>query len=652
MVKKIIVFICLMVISQVSVASVADSLEAKLKNTEGEERLRILSDLCWEYSFYNFNKAEKYAQEELAYAEKTDSELYRAQAYNDLGIVLYKKANYNKALEYYQKSLEIREKIGNKAQIASSLLKISLIYVEKGDYVNGLNYNLRTLKLYEELNDDVNKSNTINNIANIYVKLKQFDKAIEYSNIAYELCKKYNNYSCMAVALSNLGDSYERIEQVDKSFKYYFEAEKLYIKLNDKLNLAGIYNNLGVNYRYNNDWEKGLEYYKKALSISEELQDYAGYVLYTQNIAGIYVDMGKFDEAEEFFLNALRVAQTRGLKPYMRIIYQSLAVMYIKNNQTEKATEFFDKYRFISDTIFNQQLSKSIAEMQTKYETDKKDQEISLLTKEKEIQSLIIGQQKNQRNILIGGIILMVIVAYLLFSSYQLRQKELLTKEKLKQEQIRLNAQIMAQENERKRIAEELHDGIGQMLSAVKLNIAAIDNTQFDNPSKLNTAMRLIDESCHEIRVISHNMMPSALTKAGLFAAVSDFGERISNSGKLQVYVVVNDILSKRLNPYIEVNLFRIIQELVNNAMKYANATEIHIQFTINDNNLAVMIEDNGIGFDKNIIKTGKGNGWNNITSRANLLNALLEVDTKPGKGTAVFIEVPLDGKAELKISA
>jgi two-component system, NarL family, sensor kinase len=622
--------------------NVIDSLEKKLPNAEVAEKLVIISDLVWEYSFFDMSKAEKYAKEGLLIAESSNDKKALSQAYNDLGIVYLKKADYVKAENYLLKSLEIRKKLGNKSLIASSTFKLAMINTELGKFENALKYNLETLKLFEDIGEISKIAPTMNNIAALYIRIKQFDKAIEISKKALALLEKTNDDNAFAIAYSNMGDAHERLDDIDKSFEYYFKAIEYYNKTNDKVNLAALYNNIGLNYRHQNKHLLGLEYYQKALKIADELQDFNGYVLYTQNIGNVYVDMGRYNEAEEFFYQALQVAKDRNMKPYERVIYQSLVSLFTKIGEKEKALDFFDAYKAISDTIFSQQLSSSIAQMQTEYETDKKNKEIGLLTKEREIQSLVIEKQNNQRNLLFLAIGIFLIIGYLIFRSYQFQQKELLVKEKLKQEQIRLNAQIMAQEKERRRISEELHDGIGQMLSAVKLNIAAIEGGELNNQKSLETAIKLIDESCNEIRVISHNMMPSALTKAGLLAALNDFAERISNSGKLAVYFLATDDIPKRLEPEIEVNLFRIIQELVNNSIKYSQASEIHIQLSMNENGLAVIVEDNGIGFDKTILQKNNGNGWNNIQSRINIMKANLEIDTSIGKGTAIFIEIPI----------
>jgi signal transduction histidine kinase len=217
-----------------------------------------------------------------------------------------------------------------------------------------------------------------------------------------------------------------------------------------------------------------------------------------------------------------------------------------------------------------------------------------------------------------------------------LNQQRILTEEIQKQEKLRLKAMIESQEAERQRIATELHDGLGQVLSAARVNLAA--SNQAD--SHLKTSLDLIDKSCTDLREISHNMMPSLLKKSGLPAALHEITDRINQSGKISVTIDHDDNFG-RLSSEIEIQIFRIAQELINNILKYAEATEVQIQLIVEDSMFTMMIEDNGKGFDKEILNSTSGNGWYNIKSRLNLISGDVEIDTRPGSGTVVTIIVP-----------
>jgi signal transduction histidine kinase len=215
----------------------------------------------------------------------------------------------------------------------------------------------------------------------------------------------------------------------------------------------------------------------------------------------------------------------------------------------------------------------------------------------------------------------------------------------LQQQELRSRAIIEAEEKERTRIARELHDGIGQQLSAAKLNIsglqASLNTNNNEEKVMIQNAIDLIDESVKEVRVVSHSMMPNALIKSGLVSAVREFINKISSSGSLRINLEIVG-LTDRLEQTVETVLFRVLQELVNNIIKHAQATEVSIQLIRHETELTILIEDNGVGFnvDKVLDKEG-GIGLKNIQSRVAFLNGQVFFDSHVDKGTTVTIEIP-----------
>jgi signal transduction histidine kinase len=199
---------------------------------------------------------------------------------------------------------------------------------------------------------------------------------------------------------------------------------------------------------------------------------------------------------------------------------------------------------------------------------------------------------------------------------------------------------INSQEKERTRISAELHDGLGQVLSAARLNLAAMEGNAVEGP-QLQKALGLIDRSCKELREISHDMMPSLLMKAGLVAAAKELIEGIKQGGKVDVGLDV-ELMEERLPADIELNLFRVLQELLTNIYKYAKATEVQIQIIREEKGITMMVEDNGVGFDPEHLKSSSGNGWYNIQSRVRLMGGEYEIDSRIDSGSVITVSVPL----------
>jgi signal transduction histidine kinase len=240
---------------------------------------------------------------------------------------------------------------------------------------------------------------------------------------------------------------------------------------------------------------------------------------------------------------------------------------------------------------------------------------------------------------------LVIFVSYLFYNRYKLKQKSVLDSELLHQQEENSKAIIDAEERERSRIARDLHDGIGQQLSAAKLNLAALKS--YINPKEtkeialFENATGLIDEAVNEVRSVSHNMMTNSLIKHGLISDVRDFINKLNQSAGLKINIETYGI-EERLESTVEMILFRVLQEIVNNILKHAHATEVSIQFVKHEKELSLIIEDNGVGFDTKNLENFEGIGLKNIQSRINYINGKVFFDSYLTKGTTVNIEVPL----------
>lgn len=202
-------------------------------------------------------------------------------------------------------------------------------------------------------------------------------------------------------------------------------------------------------------------------------------------------------------------------------------------------------------------------------------------------------------------------------------------------------AVIEATEKERKRVAEDLHDGLGQLLSTAKLNLTAIEGVEDTEEYKnINTSIAILDEACQEVRHISHNMMPGTLIRLGLVSAVREQARKVNESGKILVTVTVSGF-ENRMDESREIAIYRVMQELLNNAIRYANATDIGIKLEQQADGYLFTISDNGQGFDPRLLEKSKGIGWRNIQSRIDLLQGNIDLKTAPGKGTIFNIWIP-----------
>ncbi|TMI83366.1 MAG: sensor histidine kinase [Bacteroidetes bacterium] len=315
----------------------------------------------------------------------------------------------------------------------------------------------------------------------------------------------------------------------------------------------------------------------------------------------------------------------------------TLAKVYRSSGNDADAYETLQNSLKVKDSLFNVGSEAKMAEMQTLYETEKKQQQIELQQ-----------EQLSKKNFILTGIIVIFCLAALLgFSSYRryrLQQKSRLQAEIMSQQHMAAKAVLDAEEKERQRIAKDLHDSVGQMMSAAKMNLSAFESEiRFEDEGQqlaFERIIQLVDESCKEVRNVSHNMMPNALLKNNLASALREFIDKLDQK-KLQVDLYTQG-LDERLDTNVETVLYRVIQECVNNVIRHAAATTLDISLIKDKDGISATVEDNGSGFDTADKQKLNGMGLKNIITRIEYLKGTVEFDSTPGKGTLVALHVPV----------
>jgi len=496
-----------------------------------------------------------------------------------------------------------------------------------------------------------------------------------YESVA--ILEKANEQKKLAPVYNELGKLYRKTRDLDKAMENYEKAAAIFKQLNDTGGISMILNESGVVYEYKADYKEALNRYTASLALAESSGDSLSVSYAVSNIAGIYVIEKKYEAAEKNLLRALNIRREIKDSFAMALTYSDLgvamngkgdyakaaaylqlsnkmaeALQYVElqsNNYSElanvaqrqgnyqEAYEYYLKRSYLRDSLFAMEKTKQIAELNAKYESAKKEQQIQQQHNRIRMQNfLFIG---------IGGLILLT--GLLIQSQYRrnkLRQETSLKTERMKQQEMAVKAVIEAEENERQRIAKDLHDGVGQMMSAAKMNLSAFESEiQFasqDQKNALEKVIQLVDESCREVRTVSHIMMPNALLKKNLAAAIRDFVDKLNNK-TLQAHVHTEG-LDERMDSNIETVLYRVIQECVHNAIKHAGASTLDISLIRDKDGISGTIEDNGRGFDTADKENFEGIGLKNITTRIEYLKGTVDFDTAPGRGTVVAFHVPL----------
>lgn len=634
--------ICLCILTSYGLAQTKiDSLKSVLSTKS--DSLPLLIDLCWEYRYHQPDSARIYGYEALKLARQRKEKKFEVEALHNLAVT----------------------------------------YEAQGDYKKSLAYNLEALKLRYQLGDDLKTANTLNNIGIAYDELGNFSLSLKYYNQAYNSYKKKKHLEGIALVSTNLGILFKAHEDYKNVIKYYQEANSIYKKLNKSREVAFTEANLGSVYYYTKQYDSCIYYSLKAQKTFKELNilqflplTYAnagiGYAALGQNqkafgflqtsiklntkynnrkelsfayihLAKLMVQLKKLNEASENAKKAISIATAIGASKQVMDAQETLATI------TEKQGNFKDAYKLhlaatkIKDSLFKKDKTALITDYQVRYQTEKKEQQIKSLHQQNTIQQLEIKQRNLGLAIaafmMIGGLF----TGYLLYSRRKIKEEARLQAEINKQQEATTKAVLSAEENERGRIAAELHDGVGQLLSTALMNMnGLVGQLQYQNgeeEEKAQNTLALINDSYDEMRSISHQMMPNALLKAGLTSAVKDFVNKIDKN-KIKVSLEVLG-LNERLDQQVESVLYRVIQETVNNVIKHAQATKLAIQFLKDEDGIAITIEDDGKGFDTSSLNQNSGIGLKNMISRIAFLKGTIDFDSAPGKGTLVAIHIP-----------
>ncbi|MEM6684848.1 MAG: ATP-binding protein [Bacteroidota bacterium] len=584
---------------------------------------------------------------QLATTSKNDSIVMAA--YNKLRRATYY-TDQKESKHYTEQFLKYASKRGDSLRIAFANFYLGNAYALENQYATALSYYVKTQRYYERVNDQKRLPSVVNAIGNIYEKKGEDSIAIEYYMRSSKISKQNKDARRAAIGLINAGNVYQNTNRFDKAIESIEEAisildehraenpkaiaktQQIYYKA--KLNLAAAF-------RQDKKTEKAQELYSYLFKNLDSIDDRLIYSHALQGQGDLYFDQKSFAQSIPPYENALRIFQESGFQEAAYQVMPSLVASYRATNKYEKGLLLLSTYNSMKDSIFNLEENKILNEAIKKYEVAQKEQLIAQ-------KNLEIEQKNSQRTILLISIAAIVLLAIILLFFYRKRavykitiveqEKKLKDQEidQLKQEakSIAIDNMLVGQEQERARIAADLHDSLGGLLSSAKSHFLATKATATNKNSVPKTAV-LLDQAYEEVRRISHNMMPKALAVSGLHAAITDIAENLEQEN-YHVTLELNSIPT--LTETHEIMLYRIIQELINNIKKHANATTIFIQLYSNANTVFVTVEDDGAGFDVATAKQKRGLGLQNIESRITLLNGVITWDTQIGKGTTVLV--------------
>ncbi len=613
----------------------------------------ILSDVYNTYgSIYNnqnqYDSALHYHQLALTQRKEAGDKEAQAISMNNISIALEQLSRYDEAAGYINQSIEIYESLGLERRAADSYLNKGNLLTNAADLDGAYESYQGALRTYESLGLKVMMTYALINMGSVAIDLGDFNKGKEnYWRSLSILNANGQNANLMAYTLNGLGSVYQEYDiRPDSAVYYYLQGLEYASAAGSKYLQSISHHNLGTLYQKGRQYGEAIVSLTKARDLKIEIGDKAGLSLVLAAMGTTYGAQGRNSRAGESFSRAIALAEEVGDLSNSEKIYRRLYQHAKSTGKYEEALDSYEKLSALRDSLLNAEHLGNIAELNIQYDTDKKEQQIALQSAAIEGQAARL--QRNQA-VIIGLIViavLLIIITALVRNRAQ-KDKTLIRQEgELKLREAEINAVIGSQEKERNRFAKDLHDGFGQLISVLKMNLSQLGNGASKDPEKqlavYEQSEQVISDMYTELRNICFDLMPQTLVQKGLPDALKEFGQRITSTGSKAVEVLIFDV-DERLEELMEVSLYRICQEWVNNVLKYADADHITVQLTRDESEITLTIEDNGTGFEPDVFFNGKGNGWRNIQSRVNLIKGVFELDSRPGvKGSMVSVNAPV----------
>lgn len=577
-----------------------------------------------------------HAQGDWATLEKSLSGLTPGVAADKIHSKMYQVRSQSLELGKQWAALGIQKATASRDELkmATAQLDAGVVAYLSGAHDSAFQHYTSSLRLFEKNNNEEGQGRVLNELGTWYKRRKDLNQSLAHFTKALLLSTRAKDSVSMSTALDNSGLVYLAQGKINEADSCFQKCLVLRQNIRDSVGLGYVYSNLAEVALARKQTELSASYLQQSASIRRAIKDGFGEAISINNIGEMYLQSGQPQKAIPWFQSSISMAAGINFPDLQQHSLYLLSDAFAATGQHEQAFSTLKRGMAIKDSLFNIAKDKTIAEMEARFGKERDQQMIA-----RQALELQVAQNRQRLLVLLGISLLLAGVGWMLnYRQRQARrQQAALHAQQNAYQKALLEGTIAAQEDERKRISQELHDGIGQELSAIKMGMQQ-SLRQVPDPVLLNRLADQVERAAHNVRSISHAMMPKALTELGLEAALQDLAQAISTQTSLQVEF--NTIGQQvRLSPEQELALYRVAQELLNNTLKHAKATEADLQLIYRKDHVVLLVEDNGIGLNN---PDKKGHGFHNIQSRLQALNADIHYESREGAGLVVNIKLPL----------
>jgi len=553
------------------------------------------------------------------------------------------------------RAVEIARKLGDPERLGACLTNVGATYHYLEKYDSAMQYYLRAIGILDQIGLPYKSALIYANLAGMCNEIENYDKANEYFEKAMTRARESGNESVLLTALNNGSMALINLERYEEAIKHLQEGIAIARRTHNDFVLTSMLTNLGDAFLKMLRFREAKPIFEEGLSLAESINNIVVQVTTMRGLAYCNLHSGQYSLALDLALKANRLATEHALQIQTQKNFLLMADISLAAGNLDAYYLYSYKNDSISKIIDRNRIQRNLESLEQQYKAKEREQEIEKLEKEKAVQKL--KYRTNQFVlILVAGIFFTTLIITLLLLRSNRQKRLILEQEKeiqiAKINKLEKEKQLLAseailkgEEQERHRLAKDLHDGLGGLLSGIKYSFSHMKENLImtpENQRSFERSMDMLDSSIRELRRVAHNLMPESLIKFGLAASINDICKDITASGALSVTFQSYDLDKLQTDQSVLLTIYRIIQELLNNILKHAGARAALVQLIYREHKLTITVEDDGHGFDTSMISRSTGIGLENIRSRINYLGGTLDIQSTPGKGSTFNIELNL----------
>lgn len=532
-----------------------------------------------------------------------------ATAENIIGLIYYQSGQYSEALSVFSSALEKFIIVKDSVEMADVYINTGNIYLDQGNSQKAMENSIAALKIYESKDDKINIAKSYGSIGDLYLADNNRNDALNYYTKSLRIGEAIGAKELVSLILEHLGNLEKANKNYSAALDYYQQSLTLYREMDEKKGISTALEQMGELYSLQGLYTNAIHTYHESLNICNEIGDQLGIASLSNRIGKLNLELNHPDSARNYFLQALPIAKSMKAYDYLKDAELGLYNISMSKNDYKEALNHYMLFTEYSDSIFDSQKSKQMAEVKVKFESELKYRQIKL-------QSLELGTQKRTKNYLIAFSSLFVIISFLIYREYY-------------------NRQHLKLQNLRNKIASDLHDDVGSTLSSISI----FSQIAQRRPSEVQPLLQTIEESSKKMldamADIVWTIKPENDQFEKIILRMRSFSYELLGAKQIQYRFIVDDKVGK-INISMESrrNLYLIFKEATNNMVKYSNATKAEFSLKEDPGRLIMKIQDNGIGFDQS--REYEGNGLKNMHARAREIGASLSVNSSIGNGTHI----------------